>query len=114
MKYLDYTSPNAFNDISKRTPQNSNVVECPVCHGFGMWNLRLDAYGPGKHFQCSCFQCNGWGYVERNSKDASCIHEYRELTQQESRDKGITHFGRCYHVYECKKCGNYTATDSSD
>jgi|WetSurSiteA1Bulk_404760.scaffolds.fasta_scaffold116627_1 hypothetical protein len=42
-----------------------------------------------------------------------CNHEYRELGSQECRERGITHWGNCWHVYECKKCGHSMAQDSS-
>lgn len=116
--YLDTSSPDAFKDIEKKTPTNqypvTDPVECPVCHGHGKWNLRIDAYGAGKHFQAHCSQCNGWGYVNKGSAHAECVHEYKELSQQECNDKGIRHYGMCWHVYECTKCGTTMAQDSSD
>lgn len=43
-------------------------------------------------------------------------HAFHELTQQECRDRGIYHGGRCYHVHECTNpgCGFIRAYDSSD
>lgn len=43
-----------------------------------------------------------------------CDHDYRQVSQEECRDRDIVHFGRCYHVSECKKCGFLEAIDSSD
>ena len=43
-----------------------------------------------------------------------CKHEYRELSQDQCRVRGIHHWGRCYHVYECKLCDYIDAVDSSD
>lgn len=43
-----------------------------------------------------------------------CQHEYTELGAKECRERGITHWGRCWHVYECSKCGHIDAHDSSD
>lgn len=43
-----------------------------------------------------------------------CPHTFRELSQVEARQKGHSHFGMCYHVYECSKCGSTHSTDSSD
>ena len=43
-----------------------------------------------------------------------CDHDYREMGQDECRKHGIQHFGRCWHVSECTKCGNINAVDSSD
>lgn len=41
-------------------------------------------------------------------------HEYRELSAQEARNRGIYHGGRCYHVEVCTHCGHVFAYDSSD
>jgi hypothetical protein len=46
-------------------------------------------------------------------KFAACEHTYRELGQAESREKGIPHFGMCYHVEECITCGYTRSYDSS-
>jgi len=90
-------------------------VPCPACKGYGGWNLRLDAYGKGRHFQCGCSQCNGWGYVAEGSPDHLCLHTMKELSYEEARKRGINHYGRCYHVYECTKgCGTIRGYDSSD
>lgn len=43
-----------------------------------------------------------------------CEHQYRGLSQQECRDRGIAHFGSCYHVSECGVCGHIKSIDSSD
>jgi hypothetical protein len=43
-----------------------------------------------------------------------CDHEYHELSQEECGKRGINHFGMCWHVYECPKCGMRHADDSSD
>lgn len=79
------------------------TVLCPKCKGHGGWNLTLNAYGPGKHFQAHCSQCNGWGYV-RPGRDAECIHE----------DKHLRNTGNCLNVYGCVKCGREVEIDSSD
>jgi len=42
-----------------------------------------------------------------------CDHEYKELSMSESAKRGVHHFGNCYHVRECKKCGHIYAYDSS-
>jgi hypothetical protein len=47
--------------------------------------------------------------------NAQCQHDYgRELSQTECREKGIAHYGNCYHVYECSKCKLVYGVDSSD
>jgi hypothetical protein len=43
-----------------------------------------------------------------------CLHTYgKELTQQESSQRGIAHYGSCWHNYECEKCGQIFGVDSS-
>lgn len=120
VKYLTESSPDAFLGMTRKLRKNYHprsgraAVLCPKCKGFGGWHLEVDAYGPGKHFDCSCSQCNGWGWVDRDSLDATCIHNYKEITQAECRRRGVSHFGNCYHVCRCPKCGAITAYDSSD
>lgn len=100
---------------------------CPVCKGYGGWVLTLNAYPLPKgyedtaenrakyvHFRAHCSQCNGWGWVKSDSPDAQCVHEYKELSQESARAKGIAHHGMCWHVYECAKCGHAMSQDSSD
>jgi len=43
-----------------------------------------------------------------------CDHKYKELCYKECIDKGITHFGGCYHVNECENCGHVLSYDSGD
>lgn len=76
---------------------------CPACKGHGGWNLTLNAYGQGKHFQCHCSNCLGYGYVIAGSKDETCIHEWEERS-----------LGRCLHEWTCKKCGQKRVVDTSD
>ena len=42
-----------------------------------------------------------------------CDHKWVELSQQESREIGIDHYGMFCHVYRCPKCGSIDVTDSS-
>jgi len=42
-----------------------------------------------------------------------CDHDYKGLSQAECRKRDIYHAGHCYHVSECKKCGNVNSVDSS-
>lgn len=100
-----------FTDIPLRSKERAeqtfkDVVICPACKGHGSFNLLLDAYGKGRHFQGGCANCNGWGYVETNSPNAHCIHEY-----DYGNGKTIEH---CLHTYKCKKCGHEIMVDSSD
>jgi hypothetical protein len=115
--YLDPTDDGAFQDMSlKPIPPDhfsQHPVRCPRCDGHGGWNLRLDAYGEGKHFQAGCFQCNGWGWVDAHSKDATCVHDYQEVSYSDCLQQGIPHYGQCWHVYQCTKCGARNSCDSS-
>lgn len=44
-----------------------------------------------------------------------CAHTYgREISMDECRTRGIGHYGNCWHVYECGKCGEVFSVDSSD
>lgn len=104
---MTYTDPRAFEGIEVREPKASdyikNPVLCPVCAGHGRWHLKIDAYGAGKHFDASCFQCNGWGYVSGDSTSATCIHTFISVA-----------VGRCLHEYTCTECGEKRIIDSSD
>lgn len=80
----------------------TDPVPCPKCQQFGNYILRLNAYGPNRHFMGSCDQCSGWGWVSR--EDAKCIHKWR-------LSKNI---GRCLNLYKCEKCGDTREVDSSD
>jgi hypothetical protein len=103
-----------FTDVPlKQPPGLAGLVHvCPKCRGHGGWNLRLNAYGPGKHFQCGCGQCNGWGFV--GESDRHCVHDYQELTPAESRTRGTPHYGMRWHVLECVTCGRCLSYDSGD
>lgn len=115
--YLKPTDPGAFDGLEKRLPEpaakmlgayskprvdNVNVVECAQCRGHGKWNLKLDAYGPGKHSRAHCNNCNGWGYVPE--AQGSHVHEW---------GRGET-IGRCMTRYTCAGCGQVNDVDSSD
>lgn len=93
-----------FDDIPIQTmpyPSTEPLVTCPKCHGHGYWNLRLNAYGPGKHFQALCSQCMGWGRL--TAADAACVHDW-----------AVTRTGRCLVESTCTKCGKGRVIDSSD
>lgn len=102
--FTNFTDMSVKEDPCAKYPgyfANSSV-KCPVCSGYGGSVLIVDAYGKGKHFQCFCTQCNGWGWVEKGGDDASCVHEWTE--------EGI---GNCLHLWTCKKCGQKREVDSS-
>jgi hypothetical protein len=54
-----------------------------------------------------------WSKKVRYFKFALCHHTYKELSSSEASKKGVKHFGNCYHVCECTKCGNIWSYDSS-
>lgn len=45
--------------------------------------------------------------------EVGCDHEYKELSVEQSRKRGISHWGMHCHVYECPKCGYLYSVDSS-
>lgn len=90
----------------KDSPPPEAYVHCPVCKGHGYWNTKLNAYGPGKHAQMFCSQCWGWGWVLKDTPDATCIHEWKLGEAPE--------LGRCMHRDICTKCGTDRVYDSSD
>ena len=98
VEYMTVNHPDAFKDIPKKQQVSVNSKECPSCKGHGSYNLRLDSYGPGKHFQGSCANCNGHGYVD----DDSHTHEW-VLIENMGTQK----------TYQCKHCHKIWYVDSS-
>ena len=101
---MDSTHPDAFKGFRYKLfnpayPWLKHL--CPLFHGYGGWNLTLDAYGPGQHFRACCSQCNGHGRVGDGDKD--CIHDWQEVRR----------LGRCLHEYKCTKCPSTHTVDSS-
>lgn len=110
-KYLDINKDNSeelFKDISVKEMPHAYIIQspvlCPQCKGHGRWNLTLDAYGKGQHFQASCAQCWGWGWVEKGTTHETCIHDFSDQRS----------VGRCLHEWKCVKCGYSVEVDSSD
>lgn len=103
--YMTIDHPDAFLGLERKEPDKyiHNPVPCPKCKGYGRWHLKLDEYGQGKHFNASCNQCNGWGWVNGESKSATCIHVFKQRT-----------IGKCLHEYTCETCGEKRIIDSSD
>jgi hypothetical protein len=56
-------APHAF-DIVPLKPRNGTLdAMCPVCHGYGEWNVEIDLVS----FRCKraiCDRCSGAGWVE--------------------------------------------------
>lgn len=88
-------------------------VPCPKCACHGYHNLILHEYGPGKHFQSTCSNCNTWGWVDSDSEDAKCIHEFVSATYEEAVAAGQRPFTPCT-IVKCKKCGEVKWYDTSD
>lgn len=120
-EYLNPSHPDAWVDYPpverKANAYPQDTMECPRCKGHGGWNLRLNAYKLPDgyedtsenrhkyvHFRSNCNNCNGWGYVNPNSRDATCIHDY----------KFLRNVGNCLNTYKCGKCGKEVTYDSSD
>lgn len=95
-------------------------VRCNKCKGYGGWHLSVDAYGKGKHFDCTCGQCMGWGWVSRSEADH--LHEFVGMEEGKANafraSKGLPParftYGNCCHNVVCKVCGEYRFYDSSD
>jgi len=43
-----------------------------------------------------------------------CRHQFKELSTEESRARGVAHYGNCWHVHECQLCKYVNSYDSSD
>jgi hypothetical protein len=91
----------------RRQPQDFPDLKfpCPVCKGYGHWNLELNAYGQGQHFNALCFQCFGWGWVAK--RDSKCIHNFVDYQVPPGHRSGL-------HYARCSKCKRETSYDTSD
>jgi hypothetical protein len=115
-EYLSPTDTGAFDDWVRREPESAYGMskECPVCRGYGGWNLALNAYPLHdyadtpenrhrySHFRACCSHCNGWGYV--HDSEMCSGHEWKF-------DRNL---GRCYNRYRCIRCDKVSDVDSSD
>jgi hypothetical protein len=101
--YLNPGDPGSFLDCTVRENWDPERLKyCPVCRGHCEYNLKIDAYGPGRHFRGVCAHCNGSGLVDiRQTCDEHVWKHTREL-------------GRCYNEYTCVKCGAVHHIDSGD
>lgn len=120
--YLTPDSPEAFLDFGRpkfdeedvETNEQRKIKECPVCRGYGGWNLRTFAYKLPKgmedneenrhkhvHFRANCSHCDGWGFVDISENCPG--HKW-------GNRKNI---GNCLNVYTCELCGKKWEVDSS-
>jgi hypothetical protein len=68
-------------------------IRCPLCDGTGQY----DGDDPsGIHEHC-CGQCQGWGWVNAQSHDATCIHAWEEIPNRTEHDDICS--------FSCPKCG---------
>lgn len=101
--------PRMFEGIELRTGKYvKNPVLCPVCQGHGEWNSsdewRTLANGRVlSPMKFHCTQCQGHGFVEAESNDVTCVHEWT-FTKN---------LGNCYNRYTCSRCGKVWDVDSS-
>jgi hypothetical protein len=104
MKHIPWTK---FDPTDYREAPNyiKNPIPCPLCKGHTACIVDEDAYGKGQHFKYACSQCGSMfppGWVEKDSVNATCIHEYSEMN-----------IGNCLHRLTCVKCGITREVDSS-
>ena len=92
----------AENTIASADERSAEWVQCPVCSGYGGWNLELNAYGDKRHFKAFCSQCHGWGWVHKGGLNETCVHSWSERT-----------IGNCLHEWTCTQCGQKREVDSS-
>ena len=94
----------SFDDIEviKNPVKMTSVKMCHICSGHGCWNLKLNAYGQGRHFQSICDHCQGYGWIDSN---INCQRHNFVLKKN---------LGRCFNRYECSECGIIRDIDSGD
>lgn len=114
-----------YNDLP---PGFTEITEAEFARGgFGTWcieriefrqaivgktfaNLKLFFLNHGDNYAITC----DWQQKKvRFFKFAICFHTYEEIGVEEARKNGVEHFGNCYHVCKCSKCGHLWAYDSS-
>lgn len=119
-------APPGFREVTAEEFANSLPPWCVVATEYRQ--LRRDAnneplprmidgtlhlFGDQTGFMIEHHYVRGNGY-ELKYYLFGCKHAFRELSRKEAGQRGIQHFGMCYHVYECTKCGYIQSIDSSD
>tara|TARA_Y100000034_G_scaffold117909_1_gene157935 strand:+ start:3578 stop:4012 length:435 start_codon:yes stop_codon:yes gene_type:complete len=95
--------------VEYRQMYDSNTDGVPSFRSSPMVAARLFHFHDGTGIAMS----NEWWDKKVRYFKFGCDHKYNELSQKESRDRSISHFGMCYHVYECEKCNYIMSQDSS-
>jgi hypothetical protein len=114
-RYWNHNHPRAFEGMKMRAPERNLTLPCPICKGHGAFHLSHNDTNNGcyPYFDASCAQCNGWGYVNPNSIDATCIHEWKGLTYEESKARNL-YTARSFSNCVCIHCNTVMGVDSSD
>ena len=115
--------PNFREVTAEEIAQSDFFTYSPVIYFFRQIDPKRVSW-PEKHFLSVRFfgMSDGTGYGIAQDYWAKkirwfrygCDHTYVEKSQDWCRERDITHFGMCYHVYECSKCKHVIAQDSSD
>ena len=98
--------PRAFENMKLQAPERNLTLACPKCKGHGAFHLAHypdTRNGCYPYFDASCGQCHGWGYVDPNSIDATCIHEWKDLSYEESKARNL-YTAQCWHNNVCVHC----------
>jgi len=110
--FMDSKDGEALKNIRIQQKMLINALEevgdyefCPKCQGHGRWNLSLNNYGPGVHFQAVCRQCNEYGWVKKGSPNSKCIHRWVHSRPGK---------WNCTHYEKCSECGIEVFIDSGD
>lgn len=85
------------------------------CHIHYWHHMAIAVVFPQK-WRCGDKKHNEWNIVYEEPVlyfKIGCEHEIKELSVDECYKRGIKHFGHCWHVEECTKCGYLNEYDSS-
>lgn len=116
--YMSYKPDNI--EYRQIMPKEEPKLNLPYCTSVKIFYFHDIAYA----VLCP----NGWEWKDENGKNLGrirykdhprclrigCAHKWKELNKEECGKRKILHFGNCYHVSECEKCGLIESVDSSD